>query len=205
MTPHLIISAMAFLPVLFSIATDTDVLDIKGHPLRAHSRYYILPVNVGEGGGLTILPKNRTSICPLYVAQEKLQVYAGLPVWFLPIDPKQHHVSLSSDLNILFNVVNICLQSAAWRLTLDCATGRRYVATGGAIGNPGEETLSSWFKIEKVESSYLYGNHYKIVFCPSVCRFCMVMCEDVGVLVQEDGTRLLGLSQHPLYVMFKKA
>lgn len=187
-------------------AVDNAVLDTKGRPLRSHSRYYILPANQGQSGGLTISPRNRTSICPLYVAQEFHQVYPGLPAWFLPSDSRQRLISLSSDVNILFNIVNICLQSAGWRLTIDNATMRRYVATGGAIGNPGEETLSSWFKIEKVQgSNNEYGYRYKIVFCPNVCTFCMVMCGDVGIFVQEDGTRLLGLSQHPLYVMFKKA
>ncbi|KNA22880.1 hypothetical protein SOVF_029880 [Spinacia oleracea] len=207
-----IISATTFFLLFFLLpcgnagAAGNAVLDTNGRPLRARSRYYIVPVAHGQGGGLTMLSKNTTSFCPLYVVQE---MYPGLPVWFLPNNPRQRLVTLSSDLNILFNAISNCLQSVGWQLTVDHTTGRKYVATGGAIGNPGEETVSSWFNIEKVRTigrrGNESGNHYKIVFCPNVCEFCMVMCGDVGVFVQEDGTRLLALTDRPLHVMFKKA
>ncbi|XP_010683390.2 kunitz trypsin inhibitor 5 [Beta vulgaris subsp. vulgaris] len=210
MTQDIIISATTFLLLFLSPswgnAADTSVLDTEGRPLRAKSRYYILPASQGQGGGITVSQKNQTTLCPLYVSQESQEIYLGLSVWFLPSKHNQRLIYISSDINILFNMVNMCLQSAAWKLTIDHTTWRKYVATGGAIGNPGEETVSSWFKIEKVKSgSYEYDYNYKIMYCPNVCSFCMVICGDVGVFVQDDGTRLLGLSDRPFYVMFKKA
>ena len=57
----------------------------------------------------------------------------------------------------------------------------------------------NWFKIER----YGNGNGYKMVYCPSVCSSCRVVCGNVGVFY-EDGKRWLGLSDEPLVVMFKK-
>ena len=212
MIPHFIILPTAALLLLLhglsdGKVVDNVVLDTKGRSLKANSMYYILPATQGQGGGLMMLPRNRTSHCPHYVSQLNLDIFPGLPLWFLPENPKQKRVSISSDVNILFNVVNSCLQSAAWQIIVDRATKRKYVGTGGVIGSPGEETVRSWFKIEKVKRNRygLYQYDYKIVYCPNVCSFCMVMCGDIGVFVLEDGSRFLGLSDHPFYVMFKKA
>ncbi|CAA0820997.1 Kunitz family trypsin and protease inhibitor protein [Striga hermonthica] len=71
--------------------------------------------------------------------------------------------------------------------------------SGGLKGNPGRETVSNWFKIEE------YEGDYKLVFCPTVCNYCKVVCKDVGVFV-EDGQRVLALTDNaPFRVMFKKA
>ncbi|CAL9753383.1 unnamed protein product [Musa acuminata subsp. burmannicoides] len=106
---------------------------------------------------------------------------------------------MSTDLNVWFAAETICVQSTVWRLGDAEATGRRYVVTGGLKGDPGLSTVSNWFKIER------YGeSDYKLVHCPSVCRFCKVVCGDVGVFV-EGGKRWLGLSDEPFPVMFKNA
>ncbi|KAK9131185.1 hypothetical protein Sjap_011672 [Stephania japonica] len=65
---------------------------------------------------------------------------------------------------------------------------------GGSIGNPGPETLRNWFKIEKYEDAY------KLSYCPSVCRFCKVMCKDLGTYV-DSGVKKLALSEKPLKVV----
>lgn len=73
------------------------------------------------------------------------------------------------------------------------------MTSGGVEGNPGSKTTSSWFKIKK------YEEDYKLVFCPTVCKYCKVICKDVGFFV-ENGRRILALSDEaPLRVMFKKA
>ncbi|MQL81878.1 hypothetical protein Taro_014341 [Colocasia esculenta] len=173
------------------------VHDVAGKPLRRGAKYYILPVIRGRGGGLTLAGRNRT--CPLNVAQEGLEVANGLPLTFRPVNPKETAVRLSTDLNVELAAATICVQSTLWKLgDVDEATGRRYVATGGVAGRPGPATLSNWFKIEEE------GRDYKLVFCPSVCRFCKVVCGDVGVFY-EDGRRWLGLSEVPFPVLFKKA
>ncbi|CAA7399103.1 unnamed protein product [Spirodela intermedia] len=175
----------------------TAVRDTAGKELRRASRYYILPLRRGSGGGLTLAA--RKGRCPLYVAQEIFEVARGLPVTFRPVDPKDAVVRLSTDQNVEFAAATVCAQSTVWKLgDLDGSTKRRYVTTGGALGNPGLGTVSNWFKIERS------GMDYKLVFCPTVCKFCKVLCGDVGVFY-ENGRRYLGLSAQPFPVMFKKA
>ncbi|KAI5678085.1 hypothetical protein M9H77_09035 [Catharanthus roseus] len=174
------------------------VLDADGHQLQPGSKYYIIPFHSGNGGGLALSSKDIP--CPFYVMQENLEASNGLPLRFLPANSTQQTITLSSDLNIVFNAGTICVQSTAWKVGgVDGKTGQRYVMSNGVIGNPGEDTLSSWFKIEKM------GNGYKIVFCPSVCSFCKVVCGNLGVF-REDGIRWLGLNHDdPLVILFKKA
>lgn len=186
-------------------AVDTNLVrDINGHPLKPKYSYHILPVIRGRGGGLTLTPKNKTEPCPLFVAQENHEISNGLPLKFYPVNPKDKKVSLSFDLNIVFDASTICVQSTGWKLSIDEVSGRAYVGTGGMIGNPGLESVDNWFKIEKAGKGNYY--YYKIVFCPSVCKFCKVMCGDIGVFVEDDGSRLLGFrNEQPLLVVFKRA
>ena len=109
-------------------------------------------------------------------------------------------VRVSTDLNIKFSAATICAQSTVWRLAnYDESTGQYFVTTGGVEGNPGPETVSNWFKIEKL------NDDYKLVFCPGVCDVCKVICRDVGLYIDEHGTRRLALSDVPFVVMFRKA
>ncbi|CAI9773865.1 unnamed protein product [Fraxinus pennsylvanica] len=174
------------------------VLDITGKALRTGIDYYILPVIRGRGGGLTLASINET--CPLDVVQEQMEVKDGLPLTFTPVDPNKGVISVSTDLNIKFSAASICVQSTVWKL--DESAGKYFVTTGGVDGNPGRETISNWFKIEK------YERDYKIVFCPTVCDYCRVRCGDVGIIIQ-DGYRRLALittdDDVPFRVMFKKA
>ncbi|KNA07819.1 hypothetical protein SOVF_168350 [Spinacia oleracea] len=206
---NFILSAATFLFFLLSsppsttaAAKITPVFDINGRPLQTGSTYYILPVIRGRGGGLTMTPINTTQSCPLYVAQENHEVSNGLPLKIYPVNPNEKRVPLGGDVNIVFDAASICVQSTGWMLAFDEATGKQHVATGGTIGNPGVDTLSNWFRIEKAGSG-MYD--YKVSFCPGVCIFCTVMCGDVGVFIGEDGTRFLGLTDRPLLVKFKKA
>jgi hypothetical protein len=108
-------------------------------------------------------------------------------------------VPVSTDLNIKFSASTICVQSTVWRLDkFDESRSQWFVTSGGVEGNPGRGTTSNWFKIEK------HDRDYKLVFCPTVCNFCKVLCRDVGIYI-EDGRRSLALSDVPFIVMFKKA
>ncbi|KAK9117827.1 hypothetical protein Scep_015920 [Stephania cephalantha] len=177
--------------------TGAVVLDIDHRKVQTGTDYYVLPVIRGMGGGLTLKLKNKT--CPFNVGQDRFEVSRGLPLKFIPADPKQKFVQESTDMNAVFSAATVCVQSTAWRLgNVDDKTGRRYVMSGGVTGNPGVGTLSNWFKVER------YREDYKLVFCPTVCKFCKVICGDLGVFV-ENGERWLGLSDVPLAVMFKKA
>ncbi|XP_073035929.1 kunitz trypsin inhibitor 5-like [Primulina eburnea] len=175
------------------------VLDLDGDKLKEGTQYYILPVIRGRGGGVTLSSRtNRT--CPLYVSQAPSEVDNGLPLTFRPVDfNKGGVIRESTDLNIQFSAVSICIQSTVWKLDqYDELTRQYFITTGGVLGSPGPATISNWFKIGRNQSDY------KLVFCPTVCSFCRVICRDVGIFV-EDGNRLLALSDVPFRVMFKKA
>ncbi|XP_024977526.1 kunitz trypsin inhibitor 2-like [Cynara cardunculus var. scolymus] len=172
------------------------VLDIDGNLVRSGTDYYILPVFRGMGGGVT-LASTRNESCPLDVVQEPQEVDNGLPLTFTPVDPKKGVIRESTDLNIIFSALSICIQSNVWNL--EEYEGQLIVSARGVSGNPGQETISNWFKIEK------YEDDYKIVFCPTVCDFCRPVCGDIGVIIGEDGSRRLAIRDVPFKVFFKKA
>ncbi|KAK0579701.1 hypothetical protein LWI29_030028 [Acer saccharum] len=103
--------------------------------------------------------------------------------------------------NIKFSASTDCVQSTVWKLdSHDDSLRQWFVTTGGVEGNPGRRTTSNWFKIEK------FDDDYKLVFCPSVCDVCKVLCRDIGIYIdQATGIRRLALSDTPFKVMFKKA
>ncbi|KAG6672652.1 hypothetical protein I3843_16G072100 [Carya illinoinensis] len=192
---------------LFALATKTfpgaaeavpaPVLDKSGNKLIVGVDYHILPVARGTGGGLS-LSISRNKSCPLDVVQDEDEVFHGLPVKFFPVEPRKG-VRVSTDLNIRFNVYTICVQPTVWKLdSFDDLAKQWFVTSNGVEGNPGRETTSNWFKIEK------YDDDYKFVFCPTVCSSCKVLCRDIGIYIV-DGKRNLALSDVPLKVMFKKA
>ena len=109
-------------------------------------------------------------------------------------------VRVLTDQNIRFNQTTACKEGTVWKLdNFDTTTGQWFITTGGVIGNPGRETVGNWFKIEKYEDAY------KLVYCPSVCKFCKVICKDVGVFVDQSQSRRLALSDKPMKVHFQPA
>ncbi|KAI9092487.1 hypothetical protein K1719_027615 [Acacia pycnantha] len=90
-----------------------------------------------------------------------------------------------------------CPQSNVWKLdNYDNSTGQYFVTTGGVVGNPGRQTVSDWFKIEK------YEDGYKFVYCPTVCSTCKVQCKDIGIYLDSHGNRRLALSDTPYKIQF---
>ncbi|KAK1404205.1 Kunitz-type trypsin inhibitor [Heracleum sosnowskyi] len=171
------------------------VRDTDGDLLRAGVHYYILPVVRGMGGGVT-LGSTRNESCPLDVVQETFETDKGnLPLTFTMVDPKKGVIRESTDLNIEFNGATICIQSLVWKL--DNYDGEYVVSTRGVKGNPGVQTLESWFKIEK------YLNDYRFVFCPTVCDLCKPICGGIGISIK-NGVRRLVLSDKPFMVQFLK-
>uniref|UniRef100_A0A1D1YI62 Miraculin n=1 Tax=Anthurium amnicola TaxID=1678845 RepID=A0A1D1YI62_9ARAE len=204
MKPFLPLTLLSSLLFLSTFAAPADpVLDSDGNELRPGVEYYVLP-SPGTGGGLTLAGRNG-STCPLYVAKETSEVSPGLPVAFFPLDEGEDTVRLTTDANVVFSASTVCVQSTAWRLGgPDGPTGRSYVTTGGVVRNPGRETLSNWFMVEKVGDE---SSSYKLVFCPQpeVCRDCgRPRCGDLGFFA-EDGRAWVGFGGSPFSVMFKKA
>ncbi|KAK3006825.1 hypothetical protein RJ639_017332 [Escallonia herrerae] len=191
----LLLSSLLFgLSANFLLGAALDpVLDIDGAQLRNGVEYYILPVFRGRGGGLTL-----GGGCPRDVVQAQNELDNGLPLTFTPVDPKEGIIRESTDLNFVFSASTICVQSTIWRLSNNETTGDYFVSTGGVQGNPGRETISNWFKIEKNQDDY------NLRFCPTVCDTCRVICRDIGIAI-ENGRRRLVLSEEPFKVKFKKA
>ncbi|XP_071709589.1 miraculin-like [Rutidosis leptorrhynchoides] len=188
--------------------TTSTPFDSDGHEVQPGLKYYIIPIQSNDsGGGLSLA--SRDGFCPPYVVQENTQLSKGLPLRFLPLDTKQNSITLSSDVNIVFMAATICVQSTVWKISTgaggsgggdDMVVGRLYyVRSGGVVGRPGVGTVSNWFKIEKVGDI-----GYKIVFCPSVCGSCKVVCGDVGVL-EDSGKKWLAIDNQPFVFTFKKA
>ncbi|KAH7841149.1 hypothetical protein Vadar_026257 [Vaccinium darrowii] len=184
--------------------TNTTILDVEGQELQSTTRYYIFPFETpNRGGGLGLSSKDGT--CPHNVMQETLESSNGLPLRLLTIDNKSGSINLSTDVNIAFMAATTCVQSTVWRVGgISEVSERRYVTSGGVVGQPGVNTMRNWFKVEKNGNWNGNGYGYKIVYCPSFCSSCRVACGNVGVFV-ENGKRWLGLTADPLLVIFQKA
>ncbi|XP_042037967.1 kunitz trypsin inhibitor 5-like [Salvia splendens] len=194
---------LSFLFILIAAAAAAaeappPVLDIAGKQLLAGADYYILPVIRGRGGGLTLAATGNET-CPLDVAQERQEVKNGLPLSFRPTNAKKGVIRTSTDHNIKFSAASICVQSTVWKLHFDESIQNYTITTGGAEGNPGRETISNWFKIEKFDEDYM------LVFCPTVCNYCKVICKQAGIVVQHGLRRLALTDSAPFKFMFKKA
>ncbi|KAL2903312.1 Miraculin [Bienertia sinuspersici] len=142
-------------------AANPPVIDIDGNPLEVGSQYYVLTSGRGAAGrgGLFAVSKP-PQLCPRYVAQFSFEIDQGRPINFYPADPSQKQITEGDDINIAFSGPNYCQNLGVWQLTFDEKTMIPYVSTNGVIGNPGPETFSNWFKIEKT-----IGGSYKIVYC----------------------------------------
>ncbi|KAK7270712.1 hypothetical protein RJT34_26070 [Clitoria ternatea] len=186
------------------------VVDTSGKKLRADANYYIIPavpfticslVSCSNGGGLTL--DSVDDSCPLDVVIEKAN--EGLPLTFTPYDTKKTVIRVSTDLNIRFSEVDQrCANfSTVWKVDdshHDGSVGQRIVTTGGALGNPGENTILNWFKIEKFDDAY------KLVYCPTVCPSCKPhVCKDLGMFVDSNKRKHLATSDEPFKVKFQKA
>jgi hypothetical protein len=180
-------------------ASPDAVLDVNGEKLRAGVNYSILPYFGRNAGGLTIGSiRKGYDQCPVNIVPETYERSMGLPATFSPINPKKGVVRVSTDLNIQFQANGKCGKSTVWKVAkLDQSTGQYFVTIGGTKGNPGRETLDSWFKIEKL------GNNYKFVHCPTVCKYCKVICKDVSIFYA-NGRLTLVLNDAAYPVMFKK-
>nr|XP_043633653.1 kunitz trypsin inhibitor 5-like [Erigeron canadensis] len=177
----------------------TPVRDTDKNVLRVGTNYYIVPAVPGGGGGL-ITARGPGQLCPLEVAQQIGDKLNGSPLSFSPANPNKDGIIFeSTDINIKF-MDKSCAPSTVWRVDDPNYFGERYISTQGMLGRPGRETINNWFKIQK------YEDHYKLVHCPSVCKTCKIVCEDIGIKISERGRRSLVLNKKPPFkVMFKKA
>ncbi|CAI9294276.1 unnamed protein product [Lactuca saligna] len=187
-----------FSTISFSMGqpSPTQVRDFDGKLVRSGTKYYILPVIRGMGGGVT-LASTRNESCPLDVVQANQEVDNGMPLTFTPVNFKKGVIRESTDLNIMFSGVSTCIQSNVWML--EEYDGHLITTGHGVAGSPSQETINNWFKIEK------YEDGYKLVFCPKVCELCRPICGNIGVVIAKNGSRRLAVNEVPFKIMFKKA
>nr|GLL35935.1 miraculin-like isoform X1 [Ipomoea trifida] len=181
-------------------AQDTNaVLDIRGKILRAGVKYYVVPLLQDQGGGLDLTSTGHQT-CPQSVVQDDVYWW-GNTIQFYPVNSQKGVIREWIDLNIEFpDAYTGCPESKVWTISGDPSSYdiRHFITDGGRKGNPGQQTLSNWFKIVKTT------NAYKFMFCPSVCDDCSYVCQDVGIS-KKRGQRRLVLSNTPLEINFKKA
>lgn len=186
-------------------ASPEQVVDTEGNKVRASVDYYIRPVPTtpcdGQGpcvvgSGFVLIARSPNETYPLNVAV--VEGFRGQAVTFTPVDPKKGVIRVSTDLNIKVSLETICEESTIWKLdAFDASIGKWFVTTGGVMGNPGKDTISNWFKIEK------YEDDYKLVYCPTVCDFCKPVCGNVGVFVDSNGNKRVALTDEPFKVRFQ--
>lgn len=184
-------------------ADNQPVLDMSGKELQTDADYFILPYNVSYGGGLS-LAATRDKTCPLEVVLHVERYDDEIPVTFHPANTKDGVVLESTDLNIKFKTITSCTKSTVMKVdNYDRSRKRYYLTVGGVEGNPGYKTIKNWFKIEK------YNDNYKLMYCPTICEFCKVVCKNVGAYddVYDDTIpySVFALRSEPQMVMFRKA
>ncbi|KAI5674943.1 hypothetical protein M9H77_05893 [Catharanthus roseus] len=203
MKPSLLLFSILIL-FYFSSASKVphSVLDTARNTLRTSLYYYIFPadtISPDRGGGLAVGGIGN-ELCPLTVIQRKIYLEDGLPLQFFPFNHKRGVVRLSTDLNIQFAFPDSCNQTMVWKLEdYDISTGKYFVGVNGTAGKPGQKSLANWFKIEP------FGRDYKLRYCPSVCKFCKVICKGVGLVIDQNGKRRLALSDVPYKIVFRQA
>nr|XP_018630146.1 kunitz trypsin inhibitor 5-like [Nicotiana tomentosiformis] len=171
------------------------VLDVSGNSVRKGANYLIVPAGRGNSGGLDVASIRNTT--NLLVVSQNTQNSSGTYLQFSPVNPKENNIRTSTDLNIKYTAMIISDLSTVWRINTELIPQRNLVTVGGVEGNPGRETLSNWFKIDKYEDAY------KLVYCPGVCETCRPFCGDIGILVEGSKRVMFVGSNQPLKVKFE--
>ncbi|CAH9065864.1 unnamed protein product [Cuscuta europaea] len=164
------------------------VLDVHGNGVQSGVKYYVVPVNKTQGGGLDLLPPSTT--CYRNVVAVPTKLLANAASFFPAVAPKNGVVVNGTDLNVeIFpsganagNCSNVWTISGSDPENIDMD---QYVLSGGVKGNPGSTTAVNWFMIVKSV------NGYKFMFCPVSLCDCSPVCQDVGIFVDKAGNRLL--------------
>ncbi|OMO68083.1 Proteinase inhibitor I3, Kunitz legume [Corchorus capsularis] len=114
--------------------------------------YYAISIISGAGGVGLALDQFGYGRCPLAVLQGTLDTDSGDPLTFWPVN-NESVVSQSTDLNIQFvpPFSAWCRSTNMWRLdNYDPSSGKWWVTTGDTKGEPGANTLTTWFRIETI-------------------------------------------------------
>ncbi|KAG4181245.1 hypothetical protein ERO13_A10G215032v2 [Gossypium hirsutum] len=174
-----IIFSVTLSSFLFGVANATNepVLDSDGNEVQTGTPYFIVSSIRRAGGGGLALGRPSGNPCPEVVTQRK-SGDNGIPVIFSNSDFNDGIVRLSSDINIEFIPLRpkLCRTTTVWKVDdYDHSAGKWWVVTNGVKGNPGANTLTSWFRIEKA----MGGHSYALKYCPAVCGTCPALCNEI--------------------------
>ncbi|GMJ12288.1 ARABIDOPSIS THALIANA KUNITZ TRYPSIN INHIBITOR 5 [Hibiscus trionum] len=197
-------TASLFLLFIFSItqssflfgvanATNDAVLDVNGDEVLVGVRYYVVSAIWGAGGGGLAIGRESDRKCPEIVVQRRRDVDYGHPVVFSNANSNDGVVRVSSDVRVKFEGPRdrLCLTSTVWKVQDKAeSSGKRWVELGGSEGEPGCDTVNSWFKIEASFGSGMY----KFKYCPSVCSSYATSCNVIEKDQDTDGQIRLALS-----------
>ncbi|GMJ12297.1 ARABIDOPSIS THALIANA KUNITZ TRYPSIN INHIBITOR 5 [Hibiscus trionum] len=178
-------TASVFLLFIFSIiqssflfgvanAANDAVLDVDGDEVLTGLPYYVLPATWGAGGGGLAIGKKSDRKCPEIVVQRRSDDDFGNPVVFSNADSSDGVIRLSSDVE-----------------GEDKSSGKRLVELGGSEGEPGCDTVDTWFKLE---TTGFNDESYKFKYCPSICSSSITSCHDIGKVQDHHGHVRLALS-----------
>nr|KJB73820.1 hypothetical protein B456_011G254900 [Gossypium raimondii] len=198
-----IIFSVTLSSILFGVANATNdpVLDIDGNEVQTGTPYYVVSSIWGAGGGGLALGRPSGNKCPEVVTQRR-SGDNGIPVIFSNSDSNDGVVRQSSDINIEFIPLRpkLCRTTTVWKVDdYDHSAGKWWVITDGVKGNPGANTLTSWFRIEK---GGVLG--YKFKYCPAVCGTCPALCNEIGRDSDGDMVRLALSTDNGWPFIFKK-
>lgn len=187
---------ISFILCIFTANSAPDlVVDFRGGIIRTGVEYYAVPTSInGTHGSIGPATVGNNS-CRAGVVEYQTQGRSH-PFTITPVDPKDGVIRLSTDVNINFTGSTICDESNVWKVEYDNAMKQFVVMMGGVEGNSGPETLDNWFKIETIVDGY------KLVYCPSVCSYCKVMCKDVGTAIDNNGMTRFVLGGDPFSFNF---
>ncbi|XP_042514142.1 21 kDa seed protein-like [Macadamia integrifolia] len=196
----------------------TAVLDTDGNELQAGMPYYIVSaIKRGGGGGVYVDRRERSTSQSSHttqiptIKQSSYDMNMGTPVVVSPassqhpaaagarflgqIGEGETMIQESMDMNIGFSGMNNRVWQVEGRKKEESSESRdsmRYVTLGGKPGYPGSSTVRNWFQIERISQS---SPTYRIVYCPSVCESCQVICGSVGIN-KKNGNRWLSVSEN---------
>ncbi|KAI5674937.1 hypothetical protein M9H77_05887 [Catharanthus roseus] len=180
------------------------VLDTAGQQLRRGVSYYILPADRNNGGGVG-LENYRGGRCPFLITQDPVEGNNGIPLSFSLVNSTDTLIRLSTDLNIKFTSnPTSCPESNVWKLNVTSQQRPFFVTLGGTEGNPGPNTVTSWFKIERYENAYQIQHCPSRTFCPPGV-LCNPLCGNIGILNTGGLRRLAFSQQQPFKIVFQRA
>ncbi|XP_074288046.1 chymotrypsin inhibitor 3-like [Silene latifolia] len=173
---------------ILPVSSADRALDSDGDPIINGREYYIIPIS--GTSGLTYTQKHFQ--CPLYITKEKTENSPGTPVKISVTINIRTVIYLDEPIGLAFKSPTPCDDSPEWKQTWVTWDQNVYITTGGVRTVP--DSLPFFITETDMSSDFIYALKFSVSDSKEV-RF------NVGL--HENG--LLGLTEYPILVKFKKA